>query len=198
MTHDFISFALIAEYFLLGLALAADASSVSLVYGAKQQPFSWRKSFLPAFSFGLAQFVMPVAGWFGGALLSSFIEAVDHWIAFGILLIVGAKFIWDSRRPQDETQPSGVSGAALFFAAFATSIDACAVGFGLRCADQPIWLPSAVIGVTTFGCSMIAHWLGSRLGAKFGPKLLIVGGFILIAIGTKILLEHLGLLTFSG
>ncbi len=198
MNPDYLSFAFIAEYFLLGLALAADASSVSLVYGAKQQPFSWRKSFFPAFSFGLAQFVMPAVGWYGGALLSSFIEAVDHWIAFGILLAVGIKFIWDSRRPQDEAQPSGVSGAALFLAAFATSIDACAVGFGLRCADQPIWMPAAVIGVTTFGCSMIAHWFGSRLGAKFGPKLLIVGGIILIAIGTKILLEHLGLLAIGG
>lgn len=187
-----MTIAVLTEYVLLGLALAADASSVSLVYGARQQPFSWRKSLFPSFSFGLAQAVMPIVGWYGGALLSSFISSIDHWIAFTILLVVGAKFIWDSRQSQDEFQStSGVSGLALLLAAFATSIDACAVGFSLYCADQQIWLPSAIIGVTTFACSLLAHWLGSRLGSKFGPRLLVVGGIILIGIGTKILLEHL-------
>jgi len=191
-----LTIAILTEYILLGLALAADAASVSLVYGSKQQPFSWRKSLFPSFSFGFAQGIMPIIGWYGGALLSSFIEAIDHWIAFVILLVVGIKFIWDSRQPQDESQPSRVSGWALFLAAFATSIDACAVGFSLHCADQPIWMPSLIIAITTFGCSLIAHWIGSRLGSKFGPKLLIIGGFILIGLGTKILLEHLQILSF--
>lgn len=191
-----MTIAQLLEYLLLGIALSADAASVSLVYGAKLQPFSWRHAALPSFAFGFAQFLMPVIGWYGGLLLSDFIESVDHWIAFGILFILGIKFIWDSREPADDAHPTSPSGLAIFLAAFATSIDACAVGFSLNCAGQPILLASILIGCTTFACSMIAHGIGARLGAKFGPKLLIAGGIILILIGSKILLEHLNIISF--
>ena len=186
--------AILTEYILLGLALAADAASVSLVYGSKQQPFSWRKSLFPSFSFGFAQGIMPIIGWYGGALLSSFIEAIDHWIAFVILLVVGIKFIWDSRQPQDVSKPSRVSGWALFLAAFATSSDAGAVGCSLHGADQPIWMASRIIAITTFGCSLIAHWIGSRLGSTASPDVLIIVGLIRIGLGAEVLLEHLEIL----
>lgn len=179
------------EYILLGLALSADACSVSLVYGSRLQPFRWRQAMIPALAFGIAQGLMPVVGWLGGALLASFIEAVDHWIAFGILVVLGGKFIWDSRGDVDIKPETFMSPLAIFVAAFATSIDACAVGFSLNLSGSPIVCPAVVIAVTTFLCSLVCHRIGAALGARFGSRLLLVGGLILIGLGVKILGEHM-------
>lgn len=181
----------IIEYVLLGLALAADASSVSLVYGARFVPFRWRYALVPALAFGIAQGIMPVIGWLGGELLEQFIKAIDHWVAFGILLVVGGKFIWDSFGETEIRTEDILKPLPIFLAAFATSIDACAVGFSLSLAGKNILLPAVIVALTTFLCSMICHRIGSKLGEKFGSKFMIFGGIVLIGIGIKILLEHL-------
>ena len=181
----------IITYILTGFALAADASSVSIVYGSKFVPFKWRYALMPAIAFGVAQAVMPAIGWFGGDLIASYIETIDHWVAFGILLVVGINFIRESRHDVEVKTENFIKPLPLFMAALATSIDACAVGFSLSLSGNPILIPAIIFGVVTFLCSMICCRIGAKLGEKFGPKLMCVGGIILIGIGTKILIEHL-------
>ena len=179
------------SYIMVGFALAADASSVSLVYGARFQPFKWKHALIPALAFGFAQGIMPVFGWLGGELVASFIEAVDHWVAFGILLILGIKFILDSRKDEEIKVESMLKPLPVFIAALATSIDACAVGFSLSISQNPILVPAIIFAGVTFFCSMICVRLGAKLGEKLGKKFMIIGGGILILIGVKILVEHL-------
>lgn len=179
-------------YFLLGLALATDASSVSLVYGSRFTPFKWRYAVVPSLAFGIAQGIMPVIGWFGGAVIAQFIEAIGHWVAFVILMIIGGKFIWDSKHESEVEVKDVLQPLPIFLAAFATSIDACAVGFSLSLNGNPIILPAIVIATVTFLCCIICCRIGAKLGEKFGPKLLLVGGLVLIGIGIKILWEQLG------
>ena len=193
-----MSISALISYILMGFALAADASSVSLVYGASFRPFKWRYAAIPALAFGFAQAVMPAIGWVGGGLIASFIETIDHWVAFIILPVVGGKFIIDSRHENDAEAKDVLKPWPIFLAAFATSIDACAVGFSLALQDAPILVPALIFGIITFGCSILCCRIGAKLGEKFGPKLLLIGGIILILIGIKILLEHLipGLIPF--
>lgn len=186
-----ISFSALFSYILIGLALAADASSVSLVYGGSFKPFKWRYAAVPALAFGVAQAVMPAIGWGGGELIYRFVDTFGHWIAFAILLIVGGKFILDSRHENDAVAKDVLKPWPIIVAAFATSIDACAVGFSLALDSAPILIPALIFGVVTFLCSMLCCKIGSKLGEKFGPKLLLIGGIVLILIGVKILLEKL-------
>ena len=181
----------IFSFILVGFALAADASSVSLVYGSRFQPFKWRYALIPATAFGVAQGLMPVIGWFGGELIASWIEAVDHWIAFTILLIIGIKFIIDSRHETEVKVEDVLNPLAVFIAAIATSIDACAVGFSLSMTHQPILIPAIIFTIVTFICSLTCCRLGAKLAEKLGSKFMLYGGIILIGIGTKILIEHL-------
>lgn len=180
------------SYILMGFALAADASSVSLVYGSRFNPFKWRYAVIPSLAFGLAQGIMPVIGWAGGELVAEFIAAIDHWVAFVILVIVGGKFIWDSRHESEVEVKDVLKPLPIFLAAFATSIDACAVGFSLSLSGNPIVLPACIIALVTFLCCLICCRIGAKLGEKFGPKLLLIGGLVLIGIGIKILCEHFG------
>ena len=118
--------------------------------------------------------------------------------AFVILLIVGGKFILDSRHENDAEVKSILKPLPIFLSAFATSIDACAVGFSLAMEEQPILVPALIFGVVTFMCSMICCYIGSKIGEKLGPRLLLIGGIVLILIGIKILISGLfeGLLPF--
>ena len=178
-------------YILMGFALAADASSVSLVFGAGLKPFKIKYALIPALAFGFAQGLMPALGWLGGELIAEFIRSVDHWIAFIILIIVGIKFIYDSRKDEEVDIQKMIHPVAVFLSAIATSIDAFAVGFTLAMTEQPIVLPASIFALVTFLCSLSCCYIGQKLGQKFGPKLLIIGGIILILIGVKILVEHL-------
>lgn len=193
-----MSFSAFISYLMIGLALSADASSVSLVYGGSFKPFKWRYAAVPAISFGVAQAVMPAIGWFGGDLIARFVNAFGHWIAFAILLVVGGKFILDSRHENDAEAKDILKPWPIIVAAFATSIDACAVGFSLALDNSPILVPALIFGLVTFICSILCCYIGSKLGEKFGPKLLLIGGIILILIGIKILVQKLapGVLPF--
>ena len=178
------------SYILVGLALAADASSVSIVYGLKNQPFRWTKAFIPAICFGVAQGVMPALGWWGGTWISQWLERWNHWIAFGILLIIGIKFIYDSRHEAEVKDDVLMHPLLLLLLAIATSIDAFAVGFSMSLTQKPILVPALIYGVVTMICSLVCSRIGAKVGEKFGTKLLVIGGIILIGIGIKILLEH--------
>ena len=180
----------LVSYVMVGFALAADASSVSLVYGSRFNPFKWRHAIIPAAAFGLAQGLMPALGWLGGYMVAELIRAVDHWVAFGILLFLGCKFIWDSRHETEVKVQDVLKPGPIFLAALATSIDACAVGFTLSMTQKPIVIPAIIFTLVTLGCSLLCCKLGAKLGEKMGPKFMLVGGIVLILIGSKILVEH--------
>lgn len=182
----------------MGFALAADASSVSLVYGGSFKPFKWRYAAVPAAAFGIAQAVMPALGWLSGELIYRFVQAWGHWIAFAILLVVGTKFILDSRHENDAEVKNILQPIPIFLSAFATSIDAYAVGFTLAMEEQPIIVPALIFGIVTFACSIGCCRIGSKIGEKLGPKLLLFGGIVLLFIGIKILFSGLfpGILPF--
>ena len=179
----------------LGIALSMDASAVSIVYGTQNKPFSWKTVLIPSACFALAQAVMPCIGWLGGELVADFVKSVDHWIAFILLLIIGTKFILDSRKESDAENVSVIKFWPLLLASLATSIDACVVGVTINFAHDPLLLSIVIIGVMTFIDTMIASLagakLGEKLGDKLGNKLLIVGGVVLILLGTKILISDL-------
>lgn len=179
----------------LGIALSMDASAVSIVYGIRNKPFSWKTVILPSLCFALAQAIMPCIGWVGGELVAEFVKSVDHWIAFILLLIIGTKFILDARKT-NEDEPEGITTFwPLFLASLATSIDACVVGVTLNFAHDPLLLSIVMIGIITFidtfVASLVGSKLGEKLGDKLGNKLLIVGGIVLIGLGAKILISDL-------
>lgn len=175
---------------LLAVALAMDAVAVAMVQGAAFRP-DLRRSLVIAAMFGLFQGVMPVIGWALAELSLDWIAAIDHWIAFAILVVLGVRMILDS---DDEGDAIPLAGLALIGAAIAESIDALAAGVTLPTIGLPIALTCTVIAVVTFVLSALAVWIGARLGARYGRPAEIVGGVILIALGVQIVLDHTGVI----
>jgi len=168
-----------------------DAFAVALGCGASGQARGARAGFRLAFHFGLFQFMMPVAGWAAGVRIERLVSAWDHWIAFGLLVFVGARMIRAGLNPRLETRPGDPSrGLKLVMLAVATSIDAFAIGLSLAMLRVSIWYPSVVIGVVTLGVSMAGFQFGSKLGARFGKRMEVAGGAILLLIGLRILASH--------
>jgi putative Mn2+ efflux pump MntP len=165
---------------------------VSLCAGTSGLAVGPRAAFRLSFHFGLFQFMMPVIGWFLGARVAPAIESIDHWIAFGLLAFVGARMIHAGFDLEGQTYTADPSrGLTLVMLSVATSIDALAIGLTLAMLQVKIWYPSVVIGVVTGGLSLAALRLGSRLGARFGKRMEIAGGLILMLIGLRILILHL-------
>jgi len=143
-------------------------------------------------SFGSFQAFMPLMGWLAGLSLRDFISGVDHWIAFGLLSLIGSKMIYESRKIESgEKEPHRLTVLVLFMLSVATSIDALAVGVSFAFLRVSIATPIIVIGVVTFLLSFLGVFIGSKVGHFFESKIEVVGGLILIAIGVKILVEHL-------
>ena len=177
----------------LAVGLAMDACAVSAGAGAGGRSTGPRAAFRLSFHFGLFQFFMPVVGWYLGASVAQFIAAFDHWIAFGLLAIVGGRMIRSGLQEEQEAEAPDLSrGWSLVMMSIATSIDALAVGLGLAMLGVTIWKPAVVIGIVTAAMSMAGLWLGRRLGDRFGRRMEVAGGVILIAVGLRILVEHLG------
>lgn len=183
------------EAFLFALALCVDSLVVSTTTAFRSK-MSYRRGFLMAFIFGLCQGIFPLAGALIGDIARSFIESVDHWIAFGLLLYVGGKMIVEAVRNNAEDSKildSQLSIINIFLLGVATSIDAFAVGIGLGL-DNPIgavlWIV-ALIGVVTLVVSMVGVYLGKRNIPVPERTANIIAGIVLIGLGTKILLEHL-------
>jgi putative Mn2+ efflux pump MntP len=176
----------------LAVGLAMDAFAVSVSAGVKKEIRSFRPVFRLSFHFGLFQFMMPIIGWLVGFYIQSYIENFDHWIAFGLLAFIGGRMIYSSLDKDNDTAKNNPSkGMNLIILSVATSIDALAVGFSLAIVKVDIWYPSLLIGIITAIISLIGLEVGYRLGLKFGKKMEIAGGVVLILIGLKILLEHL-------
>jgi|SRR5271157_163725 len=179
----------IFEILLIAISMAMDAFAVCLGIGTIQEASGPRRTFRLAWHFGLFQFIMPVLGWFAGMSILRYISPYDRWLAFGLLTFVGVRMIQSGRSAgnrEPERDPS--RGWSLVLLSVATSIDALAVGISLGLLGIRIWYPAAVIGVVTGLISWAGVMLGKRLGAKFGRRMEILGGAVLILMGLKILI----------
>ena len=180
------------EILLIAVSMAMDAFAVCFGAGAQARTSGPRPVFRLSFHFGLFQFLMPVIGWFAGTTIVRYISAYDHWVAFGLLAFVGIRMIRSGLEAGGGEQKNDPSrGWTLVLLAFATSIDALAVGFSLGLVGMTIWYPAVIIGVVTGLISWLGIFLGNRLGQKLGKRMEIIGGIVLILIGIRILLSHL-------
>ena len=135
---------------------------------------------------------MPILGWLAGLSVREYIEAYDHWVAFGLLGFIGGKMIFESREMKpDKKQGDPTRGWTLVGLSVATSIDALAVGLSMAMLGVSVWVPSVIIGVVAGVMSALGMHLGRRLGQVFGQRMELVGGLVLVGIGVKILVEHL-------
>lgn len=177
---------------LIAIGLSMDALAVALASGCAAGESAWRPALRMAFFFAVFQMLMPVLGWLAGLGFKNVIARFDHWLAFLLLLFIGVKMIREARRPRDCRARSDLfSLPVLLGLALATSIDALAVGLSFSLLAVNIIVPVLVIGLVTWLLSLLGVLAGRRFGALIAGKMEIIGGLILIAIGSKILLEHL-------
>jgi len=182
----------ILEIIMIAVGLAMDAFAVSIAAGTSGRLAGKRATFRLAFHFGLFQAMMPLIGWYAGSSVSHLISAFDHWVAFFLLLAVGGRMVVSSFREEAETFDKDPSkGFSLVMLSVATSIDALAVGLSLAMINTGIWYPCAMIGIITAGLSVVGIRAGKYFGKKFGSRMELIGGVILIGIGVKILVSHL-------
>jgi manganese efflux pump family protein len=175
----------------VAVALAMDAFAVAVVAGSTVHPLTWRHVFRLSFHFGLFQALMPLLGWAGGVAVHRFLAPVDHWIAFALLAGVGGSMVIGARREEERASVDPTSGWTLVGLSVATSIDALAVGLSLALVGSPILLPAAVIGIVALLFTATGMLLGRRIGRRWGKRVVILGGVVLIAIGANIVREHL-------
>lgn len=178
----------------LAVGLAADAFSVSLSSGILIRYITINKALKIALFFGGFQGGMTLIGWIAGLSFREIIAGVDHWIAFGLLVFIGGKMIYESRQLEVETAKKRINpldSYTLLVLAIATSIDALAAGLGLSLLNTSILLAAAVIGIVTFLLSFFGVFIGHKVGDLFNKNIELLGGLILIFIGSKILIEHL-------
>lgn len=179
----------------VAVGLAMDAFAVSIAAGICLGCVTGRQSFRLAFFFGFFQFLMPLLGWGAGYAVGGHIQAFDHWIAMGLLTVIGGKMIHEALKPQDERcyTSDPTRGMLLLGLSIATSIDAFVVGLSLGILHEGIWYPSIVIGLVAAAFTVVGLELGCRIGTYLNRRMEILGGVILIAIGIKIVVEHVWL-----
>jgi len=176
----------------IAVGLAMDALAVSIVAGLTIERVTPRHTFRIAFHFGLFQFLMPVLGWAAGRQLAGVLADYDHWIAFGLLALIGSKMLWEAGRAlQLNGRSDPTRGWMLVTLSIATSIDALAVGVTMAMVDVSVWLPSVVIGIVAAVFSAVGITFGGRLGSRWSRWSQVAGGCILILIGVKVLLSDL-------
>ena len=188
---SFMSFITILS---IAIALSMDAFSVSICKGLTTKKFSIKTAVLCGLWFGGFQALMPVIGYFLGVQFESLITNIDHWIAFGLLFLIGVNMIREAFGEEKDEKSSNNDTKTMFLLAIATSIDALAVGVTFAFLQVGIWKAILIIGITTFVFSFTGVAIGNFFGSKYSKPASIIGGVILILIGTKILLEHLGIL----
>lgn len=186
----------IFELILLSIGLGMDAFAVSVCKGISMKKMNWKKASLIGLYFGGFQAVMPILGYFFGTSFESFITNIDHWIAFILLVIIGAKMIQEAfQKDKDEDEYNeDISVKTMLILSIATSIDALAVGITFAFFKVDLVLAVSLIGIITFILSVLGTKIGNRFGDKYKSKAELIGGIILILIGLKILLEHLGII----
>lgn len=174
----------------LAVGLAMDAFAVSVAQGACARPGMPGALRIGA-AFGLAQGLMPLIGWGLGIAFAGLIQSVDHWVAFVLLAVLGGKMLREGLGGEDATSAPVLVGWTLAGAAVATSVDAAAAGLTLPMLGAPIWIACLAIGLITGALCVAGVMIGAASGARLGRYAEIAGGLILIAIGTKVLIEHL-------
>jgi putative Mn2+ efflux pump MntP len=180
---------------LVALGVSADAFAVALGKGLHMRRFNLRNALIIALSFGVFQAGMPVIGWLLGNQFASYITDFDHWVAFVLLGVIGGKMLWEAfSNPEDKEIDDRLNVRELLVLSVATSVDALAVGISFAFLAVSITEVAVLIGATTFLLTFAGIIIGHRAGVKFRRPAEIAGGVILIAMGTKILFEHLGLL----
>lgn len=176
----------------VALALAMDAFAVSVGISLGPGKMTARQTLRLAFHFGFFQFMMPIIGWLAGRSIHHFIQDIDHWVAFGLLILIGSRMIYESFSRQARMERGDLTrGWALLLLSLATSIDAFAVGLSLAFIHVSILYPASVIGIVAFLLTVVGIKVSRYIGKMLGKRAELLGGFILILIGIKILLEHL-------
>ena len=170
-----------------------DAFAVSVGKGMTLKRVQPRHALSAGAWFGGFQGLMPLIGYYVGRSFAEYVVSVDHWIAFSLLVLIGLNMIRETIWGDDEQQNSDFGVRTMLIMAIATSIDALAVGVSMAFLDVNIWFSAAVICIVTLIISAAGVYLGTMFGARLGSKAGIVGGLILIAIGVKILMEHMWL-----
>ena len=190
----------IGELFLLAVGLSMDAFAVSVCKGLAMPRATFKGQMTCGIWFGGFQALMPTIGFFLGALFADAIVTFDHWIAFGLLALIGGNMLKEALGKEEECECCEDGNAdfgfkTMFVMAVATSIDALAIGVSMALAGNVnIWVAIALIGITTCVTSALGVKIGNVFGSKFKKKAEAAGGIILILLGLKILLEHLGIL----
>ena len=185
----------IGELLILAVGLSMDAFAVSICKGLSVKKAGLKQMATCGIWFGGFQALMPLIGFFLGALFYDAISSFDHWVAFGLLALIGINMLREALSKDEEEANDDMSIKTMFVMAVATSIDALAVGISLAMAgDVNIWVAIALIGLTTCVTSALGVKIGNIFGSRFEKKAQAAGGIILILLGTKILLEHLGVL----
>lgn len=188
----------LVEIFLIGIGLSMDAFAVAICQGLSMKKLNIRHSLVIALFFGGFQAMMPLLGWFLGSQFAGYIQRFDHWVAFALLGVIGFNMIRGALASEEEDEEDcgcgeGLDLKRLLLMAVATSIDALAVGITFAFLTVPILPAVSVIGCTTFFLSFVGVAVGNYFGARFKKQAELSGGIILILLGVKILLEHLGI-----
>ncbi len=187
----------ILEILLLGIGLSMDAFAVSICKGLSTKRLQTRHYLIIGAWIGGFQALMPTIGFFLGSTFEQYITAFDHWVAFVLLSVIGAGMIKESLSKEESNGNDSFSFKTMLLLALATSIDALAVGITFALLpDVNVPLAVCLIGITTFVCSAAGLKVGNLFGLKYKAKAELAGGIILILIGLKILLEHLGVISF--
>ena len=185
------------ELFLIGVGLAMDAFAVSICKGLNMRKMNYRQATVIALFFGGFQAFMPFLGWSLGRHFEHYIVSIDHWIAFILLAIIGGNMIKEALGDEEDVECGDCHDKLdlkeLLMLAIATSIDALAVGITFAFLRVNILPAISIIGITTFIISFAGVHIGHHFGSKYEKKAELAGGIILICIGLKILLEHLGI-----
>ncbi len=184
----------IIELLLIAIGLAMDAFAVSICKGLAMKRMNWKKAVIVGIYFGVFQALMPVIGYFLGTTFENLVTKIDHWIAFILLVLIGGKMIKEAFDNNAEGYSDSVNFKTMLVLAIATSIDALAVGITFAFLQTNIVLAVILIGIVTFILSIVGVKIGNQFGIKYEKRAEIIGGIILILIGIKILLEHLGII----
>ena len=189
------------ELFLIGVGLSMDAFAVSICQGLSMTKIKWGHALTVGLYFGGFQALMPFTGWMLGSQFAGRIQQYDHWAAFVLLVLIGGNMIREALSGEEDEAEDAAIGAGLdhkklFLMAIATSIDALAVGVTFAFLDTAILPAIGIIGTTTFFISVAGVVVGCWFGARYKKRAEITGGVILVLLGVKILLEHLGVIGF--
>ena len=168
-----------------------DSFAVSVANGLTIKDLNPKRVLIISFSLAFFQALMPLIGWLAGIGINEHIKEYDHWVAFVLLSFVGGKMIYEGLRKNGEEKETELQILTLLSQSIATSIDAFAVGISFAFLNMSIVAPVAVIGIVTFGVSLMGLYLGKFFGKKLGKSVEIIGGIVLFGLGLKILMEHL-------